>query len=336
MAPEVQTVESVATSGTDILESMTGDERKDWQATGKVPERPKEVPATSAPPALVAKPEPDKETAETKPASEPGKAAQEPEREKSASRGDRRILELLGKNKELQAEIEELRRPKAEVKAEAKPEPAPGKPASPVVISDALKAKIVALVGNASEFETYEDLVAALGVEIVQTMVPDLVKQALTQQEEARQVEKVQQKVTEGWMKSVNEAAGKHSDYEVVVDSPEMAKLIPIGSSLNSIIVDSELGGEILYHLGNHKDELKRISELPLIAQFREIFKLENSLSGSPAPTETEVPPPLKTLGAGEITTSNAVDAALQRKDAGAYIKAENERESRERARLRK
>lgn len=180
-------------------------------------------------------------------------------------------------------------------------------------------------------------MVSALAVEVMQTMGPELVKQVLKQEEEGRQAAKAQEKVNEKWMKSVNEAAGKHTDYESAVDSPEMAKLIPVGSTLNSLIVDSELGGEILYHLATHKDEIKRISDLAPIAQAREIFKLEITLSGSPAKEEVEeVPPPPKTLGPGEVASLNAEDAAAQRKDAGAYIKAANEREARERAQRRK
>ena len=140
------------------------------------------------------------------------------------------------------------------------------------------------------------------------------------------QVSEAQEKISEKWMKSVKDAAGKYTDYEAAVDSPEMAKLIPVGSMLNSLLVDSELGGEILYHLATHKDEIKRISVLPPIAQAREVFKLETTLSGSPVQTETEeVPPPPRSLGSGEILPANAVTAALQAKDAGAYMKAANE-----------
>lgn len=342
MVQEVAVVETVQPSGTEILESMTDAERKDWQATGEIPVRPKEVPATSVTPASEAKSEPVEIPAETKPESEPGKAAQEVEREKPTNRGDRRILELLGKNKELQAELEEFRRAKVEVKAEVKPESVLGEPSS------ALKTKIAEIVGKADQFETYEDMIAVIVAESIRTMTPDMVRDILVEsapetirkvlkvEAEARETAKVQEKVTAAWMKSVKTAAGKHADYESVVDAPEMTKLIPIGSILNSILVDSELGGEILYHLANHKDEIKRISALPPIAQAREIFKLETTLSGSPAPSETEVPPPPKVLGAGEITNADAETAARERKDAGAYIKAANEREAKERQRLRR
>lgn len=304
---------AMQSSGTEVLESMSPEQRAEYNKTGEIPVRPQGKSAAPAPPATVAKSEPEETPAEAKPESEPGKTVQETEKEKPASRGDKRILELLGKNKELLAELEELRRPKVEVKAEAKPESAPGKPSSPVVIPDALKAKIAALVGKADQFETYEDMVSALAVEVMQTMGPDLVKQVLKQEEEGRQTAKAQEKVNEKWMKSVNEAAGKHTDYESAVDSPEMAKLIPVGSTLNSLIVDSELGGEILYHLATHKEEINRISALAPIAQAREIFKLETTLSGSPAQEEIEeVPAPPRILGTGSTLPPNAVVKALK------------------------
>lgn len=143
MAQEAQG-ETAASSATEVLEQMTAEERKSWQETGNVPVRPKEAPATSAAPASEAKSEPEKQPAETQPESEPGKVAQETEGDKvldPLSRGDRRILQLLAERKALRAEIEGLRHPKAEVKAEPKPESAPGKPSTPVVIPEALKAK---------------------------------------------------------------------------------------------------------------------------------------------------------------------------------------------------
>jgi hypothetical protein len=328
MATEIQIgpIETSAPSATAILESMTSEERATWDKTGEIPVRPQGESTTSATPATVAKSGPEETPVEVESESKTDKGTQETEKEKPASRGDKRILELLGKNKALEAELEELRKPKVEVKAEVKPESAPGKPSSPVVIPDALKAKIKAVVEQADQFETYEDMISALIVETVQMIGPDVVESKLKQKEEAQQAAKAQEKISEKWMKSVKDAAGKHTDYEAAVDSPEMAKLIPVGSMLNSLLVDSELGGEILYHLATHKDEIKRISVLPPIAQAREVFKLETTLSGSPVQTETEeAPPPPRSLGSGEILPANAVTAALQAKDAGAYMKAANE-----------
>ena len=324
---------AMQSSGTGILESMNPEERAAYNKTGEIPARPQGESATSAPPATVAKSEPEETPAETKPESEPGKLVQELEKEKPASRGDKRILELLGKNKALEAELEVLRKPKVEVKAETKPESAPGKPSSPVVISDALKAKITALVGTADQFETYEDMVAALGVEIVQSMVPDLVKQVLKQEEETRQTTKAQEKLEEEWLKSCRVAKAKHVDWEPVSDTPEMARLIPNPSPLNTFLVESELGAEILYYLATHKDEIKRISALPPLAQHRAIITLETTLSGSPAPVETEeVPPPPRTLGAGPTLPPDAAAKALKDgdKDPNAFTRyraAANEEE---------
>ena len=350
MAPEVQT-ETAPQSATAILESMTPEQRQDWQVTGKTPEAPKvDTSAASEPPAIVAKSEPGK-PAEAAPAPDTGKAVQEPEKGKTedhVSRGDKRILQLLAERKALQAENEELRRPKEQVPADPKAESAPAKPSTPATVPESLKAKIAAVVEKADEFETYEDMVAAITAESIRAMTPEMIlavlkeegpkafKEFLKQETEAKEANKAREKVTTAWMKSVNEAAARHDDYQKVVDSPAMAELIPLQSALNSIIVDSEMGGEILYHLATHHDEIRRISALGPIAQAREIFKLETTLSGTPAQETTEVPPPPKTIGTGETVPSDAETAARDSKDAGAYIKAANERETRERVRLRK
>ena len=104
-------------------------------------------------------------------------------------------------------------------------------------------------------------------------------------------------------------------------------------------LVESELGGEILYYLATHKDEIKRISELGPIAQAREIFKLETTLSGSPAALETEeVPPPPRTLGAGATLPPDAAAKALKDgdKDPNAFTRYRAAANEEELKRLRK
>jgi uncharacterized membrane protein len=332
MADEVQ-VEVVETpKATEVLDSMNSDERKNWELTGKYPEKPKsEAKAASATPASEAKSEP--ETAKTEADSEPAKPAQEQEKGKHQehyNRTERRIFELLGKNKALQAQIEELKRssevkPKAETTAGS----APAKPTTIAKIPEGLKAKIDALIENADQFERYEDLIAAIVLETHQSIGPETVKAILKQEAEAQEAAKVQEKVTNSWMKSVNVAAKKHADYGSVVDTPEMSELIPVGSPLNAILIDSEHGGEILYYLATHQDDIERINGLSPINQAREVFKIEQSLSTtSPVPTKTAAPEPPRTLGAGETVSSDPLDEALRNKDVGAYMRIANEQEA--------
>ena len=316
MAIEVQTQSDteLQSSGTEVLESMTPAERTAWNKTGELPAKPK-VGESTAPPATEAKSEPAEKSVEPAPAPDTGKTAQDAEKGKGedhVSRADKRILQLLAERKALRAENEELKRPKAAAPVEKEPEPTTGKPSAPFKIPDALKAKIASLTGNADQFETYEDMVAALGMEVVNAMVPEMVKQVLKQEAEAREAAKEQEKVTKAWMKTVDAAVEKHPDFGKVVDTPRMTELIPGDSTLNAIIVDSEMGGEILYHLASHQDEAERIAALGPLAQAREIFRLEASLRGSSAPVSTEVPPPPKIVGTGETTPLDPVAKALK------------------------
>jgi hypothetical protein len=65
-------------------------------------------------------------------------------------------------------------------------------------------------------------------------------------------------------------------------------------------IIESEKGAEVLYHLGSHPDEAKRIAMLSPLAAARELGRIEARLS-MPAPrTTTKAPPPVKPVGASD------------------------------------
>ncbi|MFA5265688.1 MAG: hypothetical protein WC378_17855 [Opitutaceae bacterium] len=333
MAVEAQTVETPVVEvpkATEVLESMTSDERHDWQLTGKVPARPKTgESSTPAAPADKEKSEPEKQ-AETASAPDTDKPAQEPDKGKQIehlSRSDRRVSELLAERRALRDKLEELKREKATPKAVEQADSAPAHASLPTIPAT-LKAKIDALIENADKFERYEDLIAAIVLETQQSVGPDTVKAILKQEAEAQQKAKAQEKIADSWMQSVKAAAGKHADYQSVVDTPEMAELIPVNSPLNALLIDSEMGGEVLYYLGQHQDEIVRLQGLAPIAQAREVFKIEQALSEkSPAPPVNRAPEPPTVLGTGETASADAVSEALKNKDFKAYEKAANEKD---------
>lgn len=87
-------------------------------------------------------------------------------------------------------------------------------------------------------------------------------------------------------------------DYEDVIDD---ASDVMLTVGLQEALLESENGPEILYNLAKNKAELMRINRLSLVAQAREIGKLEAKLSKpEPKPeikTKTAAPPPPKPVG---------------------------------------
>lgn len=89
------------------------------------------------------------------------------------------------------------------------------------------------------------------------------------------------------------------TDYSDVLDDVSDVMLSP---GMQEAIIDSEIGPEILYNLSKNRKELERINQLGLVAQAREIGKLEANLSKSDdsrpeVKTKTAAPPPPKPVG---------------------------------------
>lgn len=123
---------------------------------------------------------------------------------------------------------------------------------------------------------------------------------------EARRVEaeNAQRQRATTWQGRISAAAAKPElpNFEAIAFNTTL-QVSPV---MGDAIMDSELGPEILYHLGSNPDEAARISKLSPIAQVREIGKLEASLAkpadtgaaseDEPAPQKTAIskaPPPI-------------------------------------------
>lgn len=128
-------------------------------------------------------------------------------------------------------------------------------------------------------------------------------------------------KRAESWGQKVRAARTKHADFdEVALMAPTE---IQRGSVIDQWIQGSEEGAEILYHLQQHPEEIRRIHALPSeVAQVRELVKLEESLKPAPVKPVTEAPAPPQTLGSKATDAGDPVDAAVRAGDMGAYRRA--------------
>jgi hypothetical protein len=83
------------------------------------------------------------------------------------------------------------------------------------------------------------------------------------------------------------EARGKYDDFEQVAYNPKL----PITETMAQTIQSSEIGPDVIYHLGSNPKEAERIARLSPLLQAREIGKIEARLASSPPAKKTSTAP---------------------------------------------
>ena len=95
------------------------------------------------------------------------------------------------------------------------------------------------------------------------------------------------------------EARNKYDDFESVAYNPNLR----VTSEMADVIKASDIGPEIIYHLGSHPKEADRISRLSPLLQAREIGKIEASLNANPPVKKaSSAPDPIKPVGSRAST----------------------------------
>ena len=86
------------------------------------------------------------------------------------------------------------------------------------------------------------------------------------------------------------EARGKYVDFEQVAYNPTL----PVTDVMAQTIQSSDIGPDLIYHLGSNPKEAERISRLSPLLQAREIGKIEARLAADPpARKTTSAPAPI-------------------------------------------
>ena len=83
------------------------------------------------------------------------------------------------------------------------------------------------------------------------------------------------------------EARDKYDDFDQVAYNQNL----PVTEVMAQSIQASDIGPDVLYHLGSNPKEAARIARLPAILQAKEIGKIEASLSSSPPVRKTSTAP---------------------------------------------
>lgn len=93
--------------------------------------------------------------------------------------------------------------------------------------------------------------------------------------------------LAESWTDQVEDAKTRYADFEQVAYSA------PISDQLAEMIARSEMGADLAYHLGTHRDLAARLSQSDPLTAARELGRLEATLSLPKAPTQTQAPDPV-------------------------------------------
>ena len=142
------------------------------------------------------------------------------------------------------------------------------------------------------QFDTYEDYADALAERKAEELLA------------RREAELQQRALLDAYHEREEAARDKYDDFEMVAYNPEL----PVTEAMARAIQASEIGPDVLYHLGTNPKDAARISRLDPILQAREIGKIEAQLGAAPPVKKTSnAPAPIAPVTA-RTTGSPAFD----------------------------
>ena len=142
------------------------------------------------------------------------------------------------------------------------------------------------------QFETYEDYADALAERKAEELLA------------RREAELQQRALLDAYHEREEAARDKYDDFEMVAYNPEL----PVTEAMARAIQASDIGPDVLYHLGSNPKDAARISRLDPILQAREIGKIEAQLGAAPPVKKTSnAPAPIAPVTA-RTTGSPAFD----------------------------
>ncbi|MFH1069765.1 MAG: hypothetical protein V1794_09135 [Candidatus Glassbacteria bacterium] len=205
---------------------------------------------------------------ETVPASEAAKPIREGE-----SKAERRI-------KQLSAQVRQMERQLGSV-TQARQPPPPREPVKPKIES----------------YETVADYEAAMDKYAQECGDFRVHRSALERQqaELTRQAQKVEAEARSSWNKRVQSTVKRVEDF----DFPKALQAVEPTPAMDSFLLESEIGPDLLWELYQDPEQSDRIRQLPPMGQVRELMKLETQLSNRIKGIRSQGPPPRppKTVG---------------------------------------
>jgi len=168
------------------------------------------------------------------------------------------------------------------------------------------------------DFDTHSEYVEALtDWKIDQRDAARDKKTSAAKQESQRLAERAENEAN--FTELAGDFVKEHDDFDEVCFDEDL----PITGVMSDAIMSSELGPNILYHLGMNPKEAKRIANLSPISQVREIGKVEAKLGKPTKNTRTNAPKPVKPVGSNNDKDSNAIS---EKDDMKTFIEKRNKK----------
>lgn len=133
----------------------------------------------------------------------------------------------------------------------------------------------------------------------------------LAERDKAEQIKKEameQQAKYKSWADRIESSKAELPDFEDKVRSSDVI----VSDAVKESIIESPFGPKLLYHLAEHPEVAKKLSEMSPISAAREIGKIEASFEKpaekSPTVTKTKAPAPISPLKGAVGTAENHMD----------------------------
>lgn len=155
--------------------------------------------------------------------------------------------------------------------------------------------------------------------------VERFVKEAETEAADARKQasdidQKERQALRVSFEAQVEDAKARYADYDAVARAPD----VPVSDAMADLIITSEVGPDVLYHLGQNKAVAAQIARMSPVEAARAIGRIEASLHAPKPRTETNAPAPITpvrgAVGAGRDPTKMSVSEYAAWRAAGGKV----------------
>lgn len=132
-----------------------------------------------------------------------------------------------------------------------------------------------------NQFQDYESYIRAFAAWEIKKA-----KSEFQQESEKERSERQQKDRAQSLKEKLAPGTKKYDDFEDVV----LNDSLPLQEPMVAAALDSDIGHEILYYLGNNLDEASRIAEMNPARQFRAILEIEAKLKAPPKPSNAPAP----------------------------------------------
>lgn len=154
------------------------------------------------------------------------------------------------------------------------------------VKEDELKKPVV------DDFDTYDEYYEALADYKAELKVRKALEAREAREKQSREADK-QVEVLSTFKERAKAASEKYEDFDDVITDPET----PYNDVMRQVVFESEVGPDIAYYLGTHKDVAEKVAKMPPLKAAVEMGKIEKIVSDKLNPPKqkkvSQSPPPI-------------------------------------------